>query len=448
MTRWARTLRKVRGAPIAVKIAGVAALGFILVGATAWFAARAETGKALEAQLAREADMLTKSLAARLEEPLLTGNSYEVQRSLDQAAAEFSGLTWAELKAPDGSVTHRTGALDNRPVVSASARLLNGTLGHVVVGLDPSMVQEAVGHSSRVLLLTFALGTVLALLLTSSLAWQVVQPLFGLVDTAHLVRDGDLSARAHVDVYSDELGDLAFSFNEMLDALERSRAAVAKKEKERQQLLERLIGSEEEERARIARELHDGVGQSMSAALMALRMSKTDCRGHACGIEGRVKLATDEVRRISRALRPSVLDDYGLDSALERHASDVGQLSGLVVMYERICAGLAPTVAKSTETAIYRIAQEALNNVVRHADATRVSVILYRKPHELRLVVEDDGSGFIPNNGTDQGMGLPGMRDRARLLGGDLEVESQPGLGATVMVRIPVGEQEAERCTT
>ena len=164
--------------------------------------------------------------------------------------------------------------------------------------------------------------------------------------------------------------------------------------------------------------------------------------------EARLDGAIDEVRRMARGLRPSVLDDFGLGIALERHVEEVSGLSGVHVDFE--CAredDARERLARSAEVVLYRIAQEALTNVIRHADASRVSVVLVLRTKEARLVIEDDGCGFDPlevaGRGNGCGLGLLGMRERAALIGGDLAIESTRGSGTTVRAVIPIEGDEA-----
>src|SRR5262249_11124771 len=158
--------------------------------------------------------------------------------------------------------------------------------------------------------------------------------------------------------------------------------------------------------------------------------------------------ALDEVRRLARGLRPSVLDDLGLGPALERYAEDYARAHGVPV------TGRAPALAgrlpEEVETTLYRVAQEALTNTARHAAARHVSVTAERTPDAVELVVTDDGRGFdssaiLGGRAAGRHLGLAGMRERAGLLNGTVAVESRPGHGTTVRVRVPLaGEKHGE----
>jgi signal transduction histidine kinase len=214
----------------------------------------------------------------------------------------------------------------------------------------------------------------------------------------------------------------------------------------RRRLLAKLLSAQEDERRRIARDLHDEVGQALTALLIGLRTvteaaTLETARTQADNLR-RITLATlDEVRRLARGLRPSVLDDLGLTAALERHATDYSHAHGLAVEVQ----GPGPAAARlpeEVETALYRIAQEALTNTAKHAAANHVRIVVEQQPGAATLVVSDDGRGFPCRGGDGDGhLGLSGMEERAALLGGSVTIESDPGKGTTVTVRLPCAEE-------
>jgi signal transduction histidine kinase len=212
------------------------------------------------------------------------------------------------------------------------------------------------------------------------------------------------------------------------------------------QLLELVIQSQEEERKRVARELHDDLGQALSALLLDIKTMDQDdgkSKGELCArMEHEVRDLVSRVSALAWDLRPAVLDDLGLDSALSRHISNVSQRASLTIDYRFMCPdGLEARLPSRIEIVLYRVTQEALNNVVKHAQATRVSVLVYRRPDSVALVVEDDGQGFdvdTLHKQTSEGLGLMGMRERVSLLTGELVIESAPGEGTTIKVTLPI----------
>jgi signal transduction histidine kinase len=208
----------------------------------------------------------------------------------------------------------------------------------------------------------------------------------------------------------------------------------------------RLVAAMESERAHIARELHDVVGQALTAvrlSLLSLDGPGGGARAGTSGITSSLAAVDDAIRQVRTAsfdLRPSVLDDLGLGPALRALGRQVASRSGLAVSC-RVTLGDA-RLAPEVETTCYRVAQEAITNVVRHAGAGRVAirVALRRRTRTLVLEVRDDGAGFDPSLCTAaNSIGLRGMAQRSAIVGGAVEVRSGPGHGTTVIARFPLG---------
>lgn len=449
-----RTLRRLaHDAPLYLKIAGVGSVAIVIIAAAALLAARAELIRSLSASLERETDTMAEAVAVRIEQPLLTGTTFDVERSLADTRRSLKSIRYIVVRGPNGSVVAESG---DRPAegdfVAGSAEVFGGMLGQVELTMDRAALTTAAGHTNRVFLLVLALGGVLALIMMSLMTWSLSKPVMELVETARRVRDGELGARI-VLRQGGEVGELATAFNEMVASLATAQRELEQKERIRERLIERLIHAQEGERARLARELHDGLGQSMSAMLMALRVQEhhRNC-GSAlgCNLDQRLVEAIDDVRRMSRALRPSVLDDHGLASALRRHAADISGASGIAVACEQLGLEEGSRLARDTEVVLYRIAQEALSNVVRHSEASRASLVLVQRPGEVRLIVEDDGRGFCPQEAVERedgsGFGLSSMRERARLAGGTIDIESSGEGGTALTATIPIATAEVKQC--
>lgn len=220
---------------------------------------------------------------------------------------------------------------------------------------------------------------------------------------------------------------------------------VAALERENENLLKSLLGMqqrfrrlaravwrvEEEERRKIARELHDNLGQELTVLRMRLeRLPAGAERDAAIDIAAQ---ALEDVRNLSRLLRPPILDDLGLDAALHWLARRMREDAGLPV---KVVASMDAGLDDETETLLFRIAQEALTNVVKHAEATRAEILLQRVVDRIELRVRDNGRGFATDtqeaSEAAPGVGLAGMRDRVALFGGELAVSSAPGRGTTV----------------
>jgi two-component system, NarL family, sensor histidine kinase UhpB len=218
-----------------------------------------------------------------------------------------------------------------------------------------------------------------------------------------------------------EVAALITAFNTMLERLETERATSAA----------RALSAQEAERHRIAQELHDEIGQTLTAVLLDLKRvaDTTGTRTQLHGAVESTRNSLDELRRIARRLRPGVLEELGLASALRALATEFTTV-GMSVRRD-VCKDL-PELGKDTELVIYRVAQEALTNVARHADAHHADLRLHRDGHDLKLTVSDDGRGL---RGAPEGSGIRGMRERALLINATLTVEDgNPGTEITLRV--------------
>jgi len=221
------------------------------------------------------------------------------------------------------------------------------------------------------------------------------------------------------------------------------RAAVAVDLSERvgRDALARVVKAQEHERKRLARELHDETGQALTSILLGLKpleqSARTDEeRAAMASLRELVVSTLRDVRRLAVELRPSALDDFGLATAVERLADTFRDSTGMRVDVETRLGEVR--LPPEVETALYRIVQEALANIVKHAEATHVSILLTRKDFSVAAVVEDDGKGFDETDTGDDVLGIVGMRERVGLVGGRLAIESGSGSGTTVAAEVPI----------
>jgi signal transduction histidine kinase len=205
--------------------------------------------------------------------------------------------------------------------------------------------------------------------------------------------------------------------------------------------LRRVVSGQELERRRLARELHDETGQALTSILLGLRAveeaaNPDQMRTAASHLRELVVGTLQDVRRLAVQLRPTALDDFGLVAAVERLVQTFSEATAIRVDLEAQLGDerLPPEV----ETTLYRIVQEALTNIVKHAGASRVSILLVRSSGSATVVIEDDGHGFDPAELREDGMGIIGMRERVELHEGRLTVESTPGSGATLAAEVPL----------
>jgi signal transduction histidine kinase len=292
-------------------------------------------------------------------------------------------------------------------------------------------------------------AAVLAVAAGFGLANRLRRPLATLAAAAAAIGNGNFAVRVPVS-RDDELGLLAQSMNQMAENLERSRAALETSLAERARR-SRALGVAEE-RNRLAREIHDTLAQGLTALTLQLEMADAlldDAPERARGsIQRALQLARanlQEARRSVLDLRAAPLEGLSLPEALEQLAEEFARDHG--VPCATTIQGLQGRLPARLETGLYRLAQEALANAAKHARPSRVGVRLEQRGGLLELVVEDDGVGFDPDlpvgAGPHGGFGLAGMRERAALLGGQLALDSAPGRGTRVVVRVPVAAERA-----
>jgi signal transduction histidine kinase len=221
----------------------------------------------------------------------------------------------------------------------------------------------------------------------------------------------------------------------------RAANAVSISRRVAREALSRVVAGQETERRRLARELHDETGQALTSILLGLRAvderaSNDDVRAAVADLRELVVATLQDVRRLAVQLRPKALDDFGLAAALERLTETFAESSGIEVELEARLG--TKRLAPEVETTLYRIIQEALTNVVKHAEAHRISILLARREGSVLAVIEDDGKGLPKNGVTGDGVGLLGMQERVELHDGRLTIESTPETGTTLRIEVPL----------
>lgn len=262
---------------------------------------------------------------------------------------------------------------------------------------------------------------------------KVLAPLHRLTALMTSIDPGQPGKRiTDIGAYGPDVAALSDAFNQMLDRLERERYESARI----------ALAAQESERRRLAGELHDEIGQTLTAA--AIQIEHAADVGHDSPADLRriaddVRDSLDEVRRIARELRPEALDDLGLVNALISLGSRLASQADLRIerQLERI-----PDMPPDLELVTYRVAQESLTNVARHAQASEAKLSLSAGPHKSTLSVVDNGCG-LPADLPTHTAGISGMRERARLVGGKLDIESTPGAGTSVRLELPWGVNDA-----
>ncbi|RII14255.1 Oxygen sensor histidine kinase NreB [Streptomyces sp. YIM 130001] len=306
----------------------------------------------------------------------------------------------------------------NATVLFAAAGLL--LLGPVTIS-TPVLLTEA---------LILAVGLVAMLTANAALLRVGLAPLQRLtkaMSTTDLLRPG----RRPVVSGHAEIAGLIETFNTMLDRLEAERAASSGL----------ALSAQEAERRRIAQELHDEIGQTLTAVLLELKrvadQAPTELRPQLHSVQETTRASLDEIRRIARRLRPGVLEELGLISSLKALANEIAEHTDLTV--KRHFDSDLPTLDHETELVLYRVAQEGLTNAVRHSEARRADLTLRTVPGGVDLSVVDDGLGI---GAAAEGAGIRGMRERALLIGAELVIGPAPGGGTRVRLHVPAKNGE------
>lgn len=453
---------------IRTKILGIV-LGLVLLfGMGITFQARNSIIGTMTRQLEEQSVSISRDLAARATDPILLNDLLGLHDLLTETVKNNSNVRYAFLVDARGQVLAHTfdggfpaGLLalndaettehhhtilvetDEGLVWDTAVPILDGKIGMARIGLSDASMRAALNTLMLQFLLTILLVSMTSILVAVFLTWILTRPILSLVTATQSVARGDFSPRVPRWA-NDEIGDLAEAFNKMTGELAHTDELRREREALRRQLLEKVITTQEDERRRIARELHDSTSQNLTSLIVGLRIMETNCA--QCAAQSKTTdlrqvaaRTLEEVHDLSMRLRPRVLDDLGLAAALERLAAEWQARHKIPV---DVAIQLDERLPGDVETAVYRITQEALTNIARHAQARSASVLVERRDNTVRTIIEDDGSGFsMTEKRGERHLGLLGMRERAELLNGSLTIESTPGRGTSIFIEIPLPER-------
>jgi two-component system sensor histidine kinase UhpB len=268
------------------------------------------------------------------------------------------------------------------------------------------------------------------------------RPLDDVSEAMKAIRAGHRGIRVPEVTDDPQMEELSKSLNAMLNSLDNQRKRAAAS----------VIKAQEEERKRIARELHDETSQSLTSLIIGIRMVQEVVPKALPEMRDRLRLINDqahetlnEVHNMAIRLRPSVLDDLGLSAALRSYSKEFSENTGIAVNLQLLA--MNQRLTPELETVLYRVVQEALTNVARHAGADECRVTIRRKETSILGIIEDNGGGFDPqlvmmSEEHGRGLGLHGMKERIELVGGSLEFESRPTEGTTIMIEVPIQIKE------
>lgn len=457
---------------VRTKIMGIVLALTIVLGLGVTWQVRSVMQRVFMSELENRGVSVAGDLAARSVDPILLNDTYALYQLLTETVANHpdtlyafvidssdhvlahtfgdSGfpialldptLTSQATRHVGSEVTHLAYTSEAGVVHEFSAPIFDGRAGLVRVGLTETRLTGIINAVTGQMLFTTLAVAVVGIVAAIGLTWLLTRPILDLVATTRQIGQGNLAARAP-HWADDEIGALADAFNQMVSALGASQQIVAEKEAARARLLKKLINAQEDERKRIARELHDGVGQVLTSFIVATRtIAQADDLAliQAKNAEmGQIAAETlTQVRMLSRQLRPSILDDLGLPAALERYCTDFAALYPAIDL--QLHCDLPHRLPATVEVTLYRIIQEALTNAARHGHADQIGVLLFKREGRVQAIIENNGSRFDPHEArrAERSVGLHGMAERTELLGGQFNIESNDE-GTTVYVEIPL----------
>ena len=310
-------------------------------------------------------------------------------------------------------------------VVAINAAVL--VTAAILLAVSPATVSPTLQLAEAVVL---AVGTVLMISVNLLLMRRVFGPLEQLTRVMRRVDPHAPGRRLTLERADSEVAELRDAFNAMLDRLEHERRHSGR----------RALAAQENERRRLARELHDEIGQTLTGVVLQLeamqRAAPAELQQPIIEAQETARSGVEDMREIARGLRPPALDAFGLRSALVSLASQISDRSGVRVRPQ--LAERLPTLAPEQDLAIYRVAQESLTNVARHADASQVDLSLTATGRgDVELRVRDDGCGIASHEANGAGTGLAGMRERALLIGARLTIAARHEGGTEVELTVP-----------
>ncbi len=467
---WKKLLSKIwevaGSVPIRTKILGIVLGGTILLSASVIYQLWQAVTRTMQQELEARGISIARDLAARAVDPLLLNDMYSLHQLILDTQHNNPDVVYAFIQAPDGQVlVHSfeggfpTGLMESNTVQAnehhhtvllrtneglvwdVAVPIFEGKAGVARTGISTQRAEKIFLSITTQVLLTTLVVFAISLPAAAFLTFILTRPILELVEATRAVTQGDFTRRVRRWA-EDEIGDLADAFNAMIAELSRMDELRREREQLRRQLLEKVIATQEDERRRIARELHDSTSQNLTSLIVGLKTLETTCddpRIHhqASELRAVASQTLGEVHEISMRLRPRLLDDLGLSAALERQVDEWHARHRIPV--DLMIHTHDNRLPEEVETAVFRIIQESLTNIARYAEAHSVSILVERRGNAIVAVIEDDGRGFdVDLVKKDRHLGLIGMQERAELLGGTLVIESAPGKGTSIYLSIPL----------
>ena len=330
-----------------------------------------------------------------------------------------------------------------------------GNIGFVRIGLSEKIMQGLLAQNIKEIILTVLFVSLLAAIGATRLSYLIVKPLRVLLESAHRIQQGDYNVRIKGQ-NADEIGNLARAFNAMAHSLRKKNREnyrllkeVQSKEEMRVSLIRNLFTVQEDEQRRLSRELHDETGQCMASLLAYIKvlhskMTTSEQKKLLADARTVTVNVLERIRIMAVELRPPELDYLGVVAAMEKYITNFNNQNSLNVEFTPPLEKL--NMSNNTAVSLYRILQESMTNILLHAKAQHVDVMITKVDNSICMQIQDDGQGMEENaleiaRGNNR-LGLFGMQERAELLGGVLSIDSTPGKGTRITVILPIGSEE------
>jgi signal transduction histidine kinase len=468
-SQWARRLWRVVGAVnIRIKIMGIVLGLVVLMGVTVTLQVRANLTRTFDELLQEQSISIGRDLAARSTDLILINNLYGLHQLLEDTRTNNPHVRYAFITDAENHILvhtfgdgfpnnlleanesgerehHHTVILqtDEGQIWDTAVPVFEGRAGTARIGVSDASLRVMLDALTGQIMLTTVLAAITGITAAAALTWLLTRPILQLVGAAQSVERGDFRQQV-MRWANDEIGELTDAFNAMVAALAKAHDERAERDLLRIQYVKGVIAAQEEERRRIARELHDSTSQTLTSLVIGLRQlseftNPAETRQRAEELRAIAAQTLDDVHGLALQLRPSVLDDLGLPAAIQRHVADCRRRHLLNI--DVAITGLDDErLSPEVETALYRITQEGLTNIIRHAQAETASIFIERSNGTVRAVIEDDGIGFKVDHveKLEGHLGLYGIRERTELLGGKLTIESERGRGTSLYIEVPV----------
>jgi len=458
---------------IRIKVMGIALGMVLLLGLSITSQVRESFKKELREELQISGVSIAREMASRASGFILTPNRFALSLLVKDILENNQDIRYAFILSPSNEVLAHTfengfpmellvvnkvstGSkfhiemleTEDGIISDVAVPIFGGKAGIARVGMSEKRLWNKINTITLWILIVTAMVSLIGIGAAYLLTIILTRPITHLVRFANALGEGDFEQRARIWA-DDEIGKLGNAFNNMIQKLKNFKTELESKEEMRTQLLKKVISAQEDERKRIARELHDQTSQSLTSLMIGLKLLQ------ACETLDEVSKRSDDLRELTSKtlegvhdlaiqLRPAVLDDIGLEIALQKYILDYSKKFAIKVDYHSI--GLDSTrLPTEIETVIYRVVQEALTNIVKHSEATNASLIIDNRENLLKVIIEDNGKGFdvekVMGSEIVGKLGLFGMQERVYLINGNITIESTHGVGTSIYITIPIDKK-------